>query len=437
MDNCPDFFVAVWAAQISGLYFVPVSTRLPTAERDYILDDSAARIVLTADPDCPRSLLPEHWGGATAPFRRLEGSDMLYTSGTTGRPKGVKKPLAEMELGGDSRRTDRARDLFAMDESTIFLSPAPLYHAAPLRYAMTVQRLGGTVVAMARFDAARALDLIAAENVTHSQWVPTHFSRLLAVPDRGANPPAHICAIHAGAPCPPAIKRRMIDWWGPILHEYYSGTEAVGFTHITSAEWLARPGSVGKAYGSTVHILDDSGCEIGPGQTGRVFFGGAGALNYHGDPEKSAAASSVQGWATMGDIGHVDADDYLYLTDRQAFTIISGGVNIYPAEVENALMADPAIADCAVFGVPDDDFGEAVQAVVELHDRRTGSADLARAIAARLRDAIAGHKIPRCIAFVDTVVRMDSGKIAKRDLVRAYRNPELRGFATRTLETAR
>ena len=432
LPNSPEFFVAAWAAQISGLYFVPLSHRLPAAERDHILADSAAKLVLTRDADVPRAFPPHEWDGAVAPFERIEGSDMLYTSGTTGRPKGVKRPLSGAPLGSDERRAGRARDLFAMDERTVFLSPAPLYHAAPLRYAMTVQRLGGTVVAMERFDAVDALALLAGEGVTHSQWVPTMFSRLLALPGRPPPPASHICAIHAGAPCPQDIKRRMIDWWGPILHEYYSGTEAVGFTHIDSAAWLERPGSVGRAYGSTIHILDAKDRELAPGETGRVFFEGGAALAYHGDAEKAARATSRQGWATMGDIGHVDADGYLFLTDRQAFTIISGGANVYPAEVEDALMADRAVLDCAVFGVPDADLGEAVQAVIEPARGHAPNAALALAIAGRLRERLVGYKLPRAIAFVERVPRMDSGKVRKRDLARRYADPAARGFPTRT-----
>ena len=436
LGNSPDFFVAVWAAQISGLYFVPVSEKLPAPERDYILSDSGAKMVLTRQTDCARTLPPEMWSGPVKAFKRTEGSDMLYTSGTTGRPKGVKRPLSGAALGSDPRRIERARDLFGMGKDTVFLSPAPLYHAAPLRYAMTVQRLGGTVIAMERFDAQAAMDLIATEHVTHSQWVPTMFSRLLAMPERPANVPSHICAIHAGAPCPQDIKQRMIEWWGPILHEYYSGTEAVGFTHITSREWLERPGSVGRAYGSTIHILGENDEELATGETGRVFFEGRTGLGYHGDEAKAAAATSAQGWSTMGDIGHLDADGYLFLTGRQAFTIISGGANIYPAEVEDALMGDPAVIDCAVFGVPDSDLGEAVQAVIEPVGNCARNAELVREITERLRLRIASYKLPRSIAFVDRVPRMDSGKIRKHALAKAYRDPATRGFSTRMVEKA-
>jgi fatty-acyl-CoA synthase len=299
---------------------------------------------------------------------------------------------------------------------------------------MTVLRLGGTVVAMKKFDAAEALRLLGEHHVTHSQWVPTMFARMLALAERPANPRSHICAIHAGAPCPPDIKRRMIEWWGPILHEYYSGTEAVGFTHITSAEWLERPGSVGRAYGAVIHILDEDDNPLPPGVTGRVFFESATPLAYHNAPEKTAAATSRQGYATMGDIGYVDAEGYLWLTDRAGFTIISGGVNIYPAEIEAALMSDPRIVDCAVFGVPDPDLGEVVQAVVELREPADDPAATARAIADRLRGLVAAIKIPRQIAFTDRLPRTESGKVQKRILAEYYANPSRRGYFGRVRE---
>ncbi|MBO6531355.1 MAG: AMP-binding protein [Erythrobacter sp.] len=440
LDNSADFFIGAWAAQMSGLYFVPLSQRLAPPERDYILSDSGAKVVLSEDADLPRALVPDHWEDSeTAQFERVEGSDMLYTSGTTGRPKGVKRPLSGAPLGSDPRRLNRARDLFGMDADTVFLSPAPLYHAAPLRWAMTVQRLGGTVIALRRFDARAALEALETHCVTHSQWVPTMFSRMLALGADGplpANPASHICAIHAGAPCPPELKRRMIDWWGPILHEYYSGTEAVGFTHIDSQDWLAHPGSVGRAYGSTIHILDDQDNPLPPGETGRVFFESRAGHAYHNAPEKGRSAISRQGYATMGDIGFLDEDGFLTLTDRASFTIISGGANIYPAEVEAALLANPDIVDCAVFGVPDADMGQVVQAIVELNKKPADEAECAADIGEKLSRQVAVNKLPRRIAFVDRVPRLETGKVRKRDLMETYADPAKRGHPARISETS-
>ncbi len=430
VGNHPGFFAAAWAAQRSGLYYLPMPTRATTPELAWLLEDSGAKAVI-ADPVLAGALpAGTRWTAtddALAPTDApvapaLEGADLLYTSGTTGRPKGVRRPLARAPLGTESRRVERAQALFGLGADSVFLSPAPLYHAAPLRFAMNLLRTGGTVVGMARFDAAEALALITRHRVTHSQWVPTMFARLLALPptERAAHDlSSHACAIHAGAPCPPHIKRAMIDWWGPILHEYYSGTESVGFAHATSAEWLERPGTVGRAVGCTAHILDEHGRELPPGETGRVFFEGV-AHAYHNDPAKSAAATSPQGWATMGDIGHLDADGYLFLTDRAAFTIITGGVNVYPREVEDALAALPGVADCAVFGVPDDDLGEAVLALVQPAPGAPTDRAAAACLLAALAAALAPAKRPKRLAFVETLGRTETGKLDKAGLRRAW-----------------
>ena len=427
--NRPEFFVASWAAHRSGLYYVPIPTRLTPAEVAHILTDSGAAL-LFVDPDlrplaeAAARLSPIRLCDMTIPDAdeppppAIEGADMLYTSGTTGRPRGVRQPITGEPLGSDSRRVNRARQLFGLGADSIFLSPAPLYHAAPLRFSMNLLRTGGTVVAIPRFDAAAALALIACHGVTHSQWVPTMFARLLALPENvrmRTDLSSHRVAIHAGAPCPPYIKRRMIDWWGPILHEYYSGTESIGFTHATSAEWLERPGTVGRAFGSTIHILGDDGCSLAAGETGTVHFEGSAPLSYHGDADKTAAAHSPQGWATMGDVGHVDADGYLFLTDRRAFTIISGGVNIYPAEVEAVLASHPSVQDCAVFGVPDADLGETVFALVEPGHDAPANPALADALSDHLRERLAPWKVPRIIRF-GRVGRTETGKVAKATL---------------------
>lgn len=446
MSNSPEFIGAAWAAQRSGLYYLPVPTRLTPTEIRYILEDSGAR-ALIASPDLMEiaqtasdgldllrygvkegagfEALRSAFGDFRAPLA-IEGGDMLYTSGTTGKPKGVRRPLVGEPLGSDDGRVRRGRKLFGFDSDTVFLSPAPLYHAAPLRFAMNLMRVGAKLVGMEKFDAREALWLIGSEKVTHSQWVPTMFSRLLDLPDaekKAFDTASMRCAIHAGAPCPPAVKQAMIDWWGPILQEYYSGTESVGFTHITSRQWLERPGSVGQAYGCTIHVLNDSGAELGAGETGTIYFEGKAGLEYHNDPAKTRSATDDRGWATMGDVGHVDADGFLFLTDRKNFTIISGGVNVYPSEVEAALMTLPTVRDCAVFGLPDCDLGEVVAAVIESDAATTPhDAGLAMRLAADLKPILAGPKLPRLWRF-DSVARTETGKIRKQDLRDSCRQP--------------
>jgi long-chain acyl-CoA synthetase len=459
LGNSEEFLAVAWAAQRSGLYYVPMSPRLQSSEAAYILADSGTAALFV--DDAVRATYPEGEAGEVPTFfigsepiagsecldvaldapevstaarcmAPLEGSDMLYTSGTTGRPKGVRRVLEDQPLGADWRRVERAQALFKMDENTVFLSPAPLYHAAPLRFAMNVLRIGGRVVLMPRFDAEQTLLLIEREGVTHSQWVPTMFTRLLELPVATRTRfelSSHRVAIHAGAPCAVALKHRMIDWWGPILHEYYSGTESIGFTHATCAEWLARPGTVGRPWRCDIHIVDEHGRECLAGVVGQVYFSGGAALNYHGDPAKTAAAHHPSGWATMGDLGYVDADGYLFLTDRKAFTIISGGVNIYPREVEERLLEHQAVADAAVFGVPDADLGEVVVAVVEPAAGCSPSLALARELYLHLREGLAGFKAPRHLDFVASLPRLDTGKIRKHDLRTRYLAAGERGYS--------
>lgn len=436
------FLAAAWAAQRSGLYLLPVPTHTTAAELTYLLADSGAsaliydeaRAAIAATAQTRRLTLSDALAPCDAPrAAAVEGGDMLYTSGTTGRPKGVKRALGLAPLGSETRRTARARMLFGLDGDSVLLSPAPLYHAAPLRFAMNLLRVGGTVVGLVRFDAEAALAAMAAHRVTHSQWVPTMLSRLLAMPpaQRSAHDlSAHRCAIHAGAPCPFHVKRAMIDWWGPILHEYYSGTESLGFTHVTSAEWLARPGTVGRAHGCAVHVLGADGQELGPNTTGMIYFSGTAGFAYHNAPEQTAAAQSSQGWATMGDIGHVDADGYVFLTDRAAFTIISGGVNIYPREIEDVLAALPGVEDCAVFGIADDDLGEAVMAVVQACASLPADAASAATLLEALAEVLAPAKRPRFIAF-EMLARTETGKLDKTSLRARWNSAPGPRFAAR------
>ncbi|HEV8627651.1 MAG TPA: AMP-binding protein [Acidimicrobiia bacterium] len=455
VENHPRFLVAAWAAQRSGLYFTPISTQLGAAEVGYILLDCGASVLVAsartaavaaaaaarldstprmrllvddpADGGVPDGFVG--WDDAVAghPAAPLdgetEGADMVYSSGTTGRPKGIKRPLAGEPFGTPPRRLAAMVGLYGFGADTVYLSPAPLYHAGPLRYAMTAQRLGATVVVMDRFNAAAALDALERHRVTHSFWVPTMFVRLLQLPAGvrvGRNLAAHRVALHSGAPCPVEVKRQMMDWWGPILHEFYGGSEGAAFVACGPDEWLARPGTVGRSLRGTVHVLGDDGSALPPGTIGEVWFEGGQPFEYHNDPAKTAGATRQDGWATLGDIGYVDGDGYLFLTDRKAFTIVSGGVNIYPQEAENVLAGHPAVADVAVFGVPNAEFGEEVKAVVVPLDPARAGAEFEAELIRFCRDQIAAYKCPRSIDFRTEVPRGDNGKLYKRALRDEY-----------------
>jgi acyl-CoA synthetase (AMP-forming)/AMP-acid ligase II len=315
--------------------------------------------------------------------------------------------------------------LHRIDGDAVYLSTAPLYHSAPLRYNAMMHRSGATSVIMPRFDAELSLKLIEQHAITHSQWVPTMFVRLLRLPEtirEAYNLSSHRVAVHAAAPCPEDIKRQMLDWWGPIVYEYYSGTEGNGQTAISPEEWLAHPRSVGRPVLGELHILDDAGEELPTGQAGRVYFSGGPRFEYYKDAEKTAAAYNDKGWSTLGDIGHVDDKGYLYLTDRASHMIISGGVNIYPREVEDVLVSHPAIQDAAVFGIPNAEFGEEVKAAVELATGfECGTVQItAQQLIDYCRDRLAHLKCPKSIDFHDALPRHQTGKLYKEVLKRPY-----------------
>ncbi len=349
-----------------------------------------------------------------------EGAEMLYSSGTTGHPKGVRAAHPGAPLGSVSELFIRRLSLHEIDNNAIYLSTAPLYHSAPLRYNNMMQRSGATSVIMDRFDALRSLSLIEKYRITHSQWVPTMFVRLLRLPESdrcGYDLSSHRLAIHAADPCPVEIKRQMLDWWGPILHEYYSGTEGNGQTAISSEQWLEHPGSVGKPILGKLHIANDIGEELSVGATGTVYFSDGPLFEYYKDPEKTAEAYNQHGWSTLGDIGYVDEAGYLYLTDRASHMIISGGVNIYPREVEDILVTHPAVQDAAVFGIPHDEFGEEVKAAVQLVE---GQEVAAETLIEFCRERLAHLKCPRSIDFHAELPRHQTGKLYKEVLKAPY-----------------
>ena len=458
LENRPEMFDLAWGAQRSGLYFTAVNWHLTAAEAAYMVADSGARMVVVSSemadlaarlgPGLPAGVwrlmiggtIPG-WDSYEEAVRALpptpvpdecEGDVMLYSSGTTGRPKGIRRPLSGAPFGQHPDIPGHwLRDLLGLAERDVYLSPAPLYHAAPLAWTMSSHRTGATVVVMERFDAEQALRLIARHQVTHSQWVPTMFVRLLKLPPqtRGAYDLGSLrWAVHAAAPCPVPVKKAMIDWWGPILFEFYSMTEGFGAASIFAEEWLRKPGSVGRPLMGTPHILEAGGAELPSGETGTIWFEGGTPSEYHGDPAKTSAAANERGWRTVGDVGYVDADGYLYLTDRASNLIISGGVNIYPQEIENVLTMHPEVVDAAVLGVPDPDLGEQVKAVIQVEAgpaaASSGEAadpeEFARALAGRLgaycREHLAGFKIPRSLEFTTEELRTPAGKIRRGPL---------------------
>jgi acyl-CoA synthetase (AMP-forming)/AMP-acid ligase II len=354
---------------------------------------------------------------------RVQGKDMLYSSGTTGQPKGVKPSAPDAPLDSPTSVTVLGQMIGEYSPDMVYLSPAPLYHAAPLRFTLSTHQVGGTVVVMERFDPAEMLRLIEEHGVTHTQVVPTMFIRMLKLPDAVRN--AHDVSrlkfcVHAAAPCPIPVKEQMIDWWGPVIHEYYAGTEGNGFVYCNSHDWLAHKGTVGQALTGIVHIVDDAGNEVPVGDEGTIYFESNAVFEYHNDPDKTASSRLANGWTTLGDVGRLDDDGFLYLTDRKAHMIITGGVNVYPQEAENVLAVHPSVADVAVIGVPDEDFGEQVKAVVELVDGAAASPELASELIATCREHLADVKCPRSVDFVDELPRHPTGKLYKRLLKDRY-----------------
>ncbi len=444
MENQPRFLEVMWAALRSGLYVTAINSYLTPPEVAYIVNDCEARALVTsaAKASVAAALSGESAidrvhtrlmvDGVVPGFEAYEpavesfsserlpdetmGAAMLYSSGTTGRPKGVLAPLPDA-TPSEHEAPRTLGLLFGFQQEMVYLSPAPMYHAAPLAFSSSTICHGGTVVMMEKFEPLRALELIEKHRVTHSQWVPTMFSRMLKLPEEERvrhELGSHRVAIHAAAPCPVPVKRGMIEWWGPILFEYYAGTEGNGSTFITSPEWLQKPGSVGRAMGTKLHIVDEEGNDLPQGQEGVVCFSGGGEFAYHNAPEKTAESRLGGGRTTLGDVGYVDEDGYLFLTDRKAYMIISGGVNIYPREIEDHLVTHPKVADVAVFGVPNDDLGEEVKAVVQPMPGVEGDEALTRELLAFCQQGLARFKVPRSIDYDAELPRLPTGKLYKR-----------------------
>jgi fatty-acyl-CoA synthase len=449
MENHIRFYEVYWAAMSAGLYFTPISTHLSAAEAAYIANDCGARMLVSSAAMrevaqqmpalCPGVQMFFAVDAAFGPFAQWEeaiafqpttaiadevgGHNMLYSSGTTGQPKGIKVPFANNPIGAMVPIMAQFARTLGYDADTVYLSPAPLYHAAPLGFSTAVQRMGGTVVVMEKFDPETFLSLVERHRVTHTQVVPTMFVRMLKLPDavRARYDLSSLrCALHAAAPCPVDVKQQMIDWWGPCIVEQYSGSEGSGCTFITSAEWLSHRGSVGKALLNTVRIVGDDGQLQPPGVPGTIYFEGSRRFTYHNDPGKTEGVFNDKGWSTLGDVGYLDDDGYLYLTDRKAYMIISGGVNIYPQEAEGVLTLHPKVVDVAVFGVPNAEFGEEVKAVVQPLDMAEAGPALEAELLAYCRARLAALKCPRSIDFEAQLPRQDNGKLYKRLLRDRY-----------------
>jgi long-chain acyl-CoA synthetase len=450
MENNEHIHAIMWAARRIGLYYVPINTHLTAPEAAYIIDNSGAKaiigsaalrktcenleehlpnglpgLLLIADDDLDGWLrYPECVAEEpdTPIDDEREGDLLQYSSGTTGRPKGIKRELPHTSPAEAPGMMSMLVAVW-MTKDSVYLSPAPIYHTAPSVWSMTVQGAGITTVVMEKFDPEGALDAIARYRVTHGQFVPAMFTRMLKLPESVRNSydiSSLQRVIHAAAPCPVDIKKQMIDWWGPIVDEYYASSEAIGSTLITAEEWLAHPGSVGKPMTGNLHILDEDGNELPAGQAGEIYFDGGLTFEYLNDAEKTAASRDKHGWVTVGDVGYLDEDGYLFLTDRRHHMIISGGVNIYPQEAENLLVTHPKVLDAAVFGIPDEGMGQSVKGVVQTVDPADATEEFGEELLGWLRERLAHYKCPRSISFEAQLPRTDTGKLYKQDLVKKY-----------------
>ncbi|GAC1327209.1 MAG: AMP-binding protein [Beijerinckiaceae bacterium] len=452
MENNARYIECCGAGERAGLYFTCINSYLTAGELAYIVNNSQSKVLifsqekravaLEALRHCPNIEAALVVGGegdgarifnfddavASMPPTPIAdeaiGTAMLYSSGTTGRPKGIIRPLPEQPPSQQLPLFDFLQKLWRYREGLVYLSPAPLYHSAPQAAVNLVIRNGGTAIVMERFDPEHYLQLVEKYKPTHSQLVPTMFSRMLKLPESVRcryDLSSLKVVIHAAAPCPVQVKEQMIEWWGPIIHEYYGATEGLGFAACDSAEWLAHRGTVGRVMLGELHVLDATMQPSPKGQPGTLWFKTATAFEYFNDPAKTASARSPDGsMSTVGDVGYVDEEGFLYLTDRATFMIISGGVNIYPQECENLLITHPKVADAAVFGVPNEDLGEEVKAVVQVMPGVKTNSDLVAELIGFCARHLSHQKCPRSIDFEAELPRLPTGKLYKRLLRERY-----------------
>ncbi len=446
LENRLEWAEAVWAPLRSGMWIAPLNWHLGSDELAYLLQDSKARAVITSaarlrefgdvvtgvetvlvlDADYEQSLAAVE----RQPYDddRL-GARLLYSSGSTGRPKGIRGTMLDTHPAEVPPRLGGLMEKLGFSADTVFLNAAPCYHAAPFVFTLNSSCLGATTVHLERFDAEAYLAAIAEHRVTHAQLVPTMLVRLLRLPEEVRTRydlSSLRVLVTSGAPCAPELKTAIEVWLGPVLHEYYGASEGYGVTHVSPQEAAERPGTVGRPVHGTAHITDDEGTEMSPRQIGTVWFGGMPEFRYDGDEEKSRRSRNDRGWATVGDLGYVDEDGFLYLTGRAGHTIISGGVNIYPQEIEDALAAHPAVVDVAVFGLPDVEYGERVTAVVQLDPSAVPGDAMAGELVEHVRGRLARFKAPRQVEFLEELPRLPSGKLNKTALRERYLAPAAR-----------
>lgn len=439
MENRAEYMVVMWAALRLGLYVTPINWHLKFDEVAHIVEDSDSVLLISSAMhrqlsakmalpfvDIDEPAMRDLFDSALASeahivpeFEQKEGQIMYYSSGTTGKPKGIRRPMVERQFGTPPAVDAFISASYGIDDNTVYLSPAPMYHAAPLNWCLAILRLGGSLITLKKFEPESFLANIERYGVTHTQLVPTMFVRLLSLPDDirlKYDLSSLKVAVHAAAPCAPEIKHQMLNWWGMIIHEYYGGSESNGVTALGPQEWIDHPGSVGKVVLGNLHICDEQGNELGPNKTGTVYFSGLPDFEYYKDPVKTREAYNERGYSTLGDIGYIDDDGFLYLTDRRAFMIVSGGVNIYPQEIENLLISHPGIADVAVLGLPNPEFGEEVVAVIEPLGAVDSELQFVEEVSAFCRSKLAGFKCPRRIFLQDALPRMPNGKLLKRTI---------------------